>query len=549
MQSLNKICSIAVEIALLLLFILCICAPLHAGTTRHFDVETIDSSHVNGITVGSRIPLYRFNYNWQVPLGDGVVDSLEKDSAIISFNAESMNWPIGRSAKIMRTADTYYIPLGSDVGLSYGDQLNIFKDRNIVGQATISNIAAQQSQIQLPAALKYTDGLFLADYTFVTQATYFSSPLLSGLEMTLIILSLGAYIVFYGIQRRSPFIAAGTRLQNIQWPKRIIFWTVHILAWIPFTWFMATMPLYLISYLVSNIHQYLFEQSLYVRPIADTVLPYAYTIVGLTYIVYLFWYRHSPILAVWKFISYKKKSTVKGVNFSRGFLLWALHLIIVYVFARTLLSFLIGDLSAGLTLLRHLTSPAAVFEMLKNFIWALTVVGCLLGYGYSILSILWGHYIRNLDFTVVGWLTNGFAYPLFGAVIWQMTPSFTGIDPIITAGPLYTLMLILGLVFNLLYMFSIWNLGTKFDLMTDKGVRTSLFYSVIRHPNYLLEAAMFLVLEMVGFSGIVQATAFLATIFIYWIRSEREDNFMQHSNPDYEAYQKATPYKFIPGIY
>ena len=130
-----------------------------------------------------------------------------------------------------------------------------------------------------------------------------------------------------------------------------------------------------------------------------------------------------------------------------------------------------------------------------------------------------------------------------------MVPSFTGSSPIITDGPLNMLMLSLGLIFNVLYTLSIWNLGTMFDLMVDKGVRTSLFYNVIRHPNYMLEACMFFTIEMIGLTSGIEWAAILMFFFLYWIRSEREDNFMNYSNPDYEPYTRKTPHKFIPGVY
>ena len=60
---------------------------------------------------------------------------------------------------------------------------------------------------------------------------------------------------------------------------------------------------------------------------------------------------------------------------------------------------------------------------------------------------------------------------------------------------------------------------------------------------------MFLVTELVGLSSGMAWLGISVYFFLYWIRSEREDNFMWYSNPEYTEYQKVTPYKFIPGIY
>ncbi|MFA5987931.1 MAG: methyltransferase, partial [Candidatus Paceibacterota bacterium] len=256
-----------------------------------------------------------------------------------------------------------------------------------------------------------------------------------------------------------------------------------------------------------------------------------------------------PIRSLWDLISYKRTLDQKNVNkIWHGVLMWGLHLAIVYVFASTLFGFLIGNTQAMITI----GIPKNVdtfFESLKYAIWSLTILGCIFGYGYSIFSLFWGKYIRHLDFTIMGWASNAVCYPILGIYLWKYVPSFSGLDPIITGGPLFYLMLVMGLILNILYMMTIWNLGTMFGVMSDKGVRTTGFYSVVRHPSYTLEVLMFLVLEMVGFTTWVQWVGISFYFIIYWIRSLREDNFMQYANPEYVEYQKQVPYKFIPGIY
>lgn len=292
-------------------------------------------------------------------------------------------------------------------------------------------------------------------------------------------------------------------------------------------------------------------------------------VIILTYFLLFFTYKESTFLRIskkipefslptfitlpfshfWKFISYKNIGVIKHVTWKRGLSMWALHLIIVYVFGSTLFGFLRGNIQAIKFIGWPVTSYEMFFELAKYYTWSFTIVGCLIGYAYSICSILWGKYIRNLDFTVTGWVTNGLCYPFLGVYIWQTLPSFTGPDPIITDGPLFLLMLVMGLVLNMLYMLTIWNLGTMFGVMTDKGVRKSGFYSVVRHPSYTLEVLMFFVTELIGLTSGIHWLVISTYFFIYWIRSEREDNFMLYSNPEFEAYTKAVPYKFIPGIY
>jgi len=372
-----------------------------------------------------------------------------------------------------------------------------------------------------------------------------------SLEIGEMVVIVGALVLYFSTlikKQRSPFLVFGAWLHALPLPRKALWWLVNILAGIPFIWFIGKLPLYLAAYILELAIRYQLNQEVGLSSAVDPLLPYVWTALALIYYGFLFWKKESPVLAFWHFISLKGTGVVKKVSWQRGLLSWALHLIIVYVFARTLIGFFWADLAAA-QLVGYPQTLEEFFDVSQYLIWALTVAGCLLGYGYSVVSILWGSWIRNLDFTVVGWLTNAFCYPLLGVVIWHMTPSYVGPSPIITTGPLLYLMLALGLILNLLYMFSIWNLGTKFDLMADKGVRKSGFYSVIRHPNYMLEACMLFTLQLTWLSGITQWLSISMVFFLYWIRSEREDNFMTYSNPEYATYKQQTPYKFIPGIY
>lgn len=559
MKIAQKACALAVEIALLLFVVLIVLAPFHGRATRHLTVtQTLEPTLVSvegdaaalSIERGDRLTLYRFNHSWKAPIGSGVVEQITERGATLRIDPRDMSWPIGRHGTVSLEDGRAYVSLGSAQNLRVGDMLNLFHDRAPIAQVPIIRTEGARSEIQLPPGIAIDPTMLTAsEYTYATQATVYDNRLLSGIELGTIALVLAAYTLTYLRIKRSPFLLVGEQLRRLPISRRAVFWIVHLLVGIPLIWFLAKMPLYLVAYVASYLSLHLFDNYIYLYGSANTLLPYAYALVAAAYFGYLFYRRESPILAFWHLISYKGASGVQQVPFRRGLILWALHLIIVYAFAATLLGFLQGDLAAAVAIGFPAPTIEAWFEQMKFLIWALTVVGVLIGYGYSVLSILWGKYIRNLDFTVTGWLTNGFCYPLFGVVIWQMTPAFTGIDPIVTAGPLLYLMLVMGLVLNFLYMLSIFNLGTLFDLMTDKGVRTSGFYSVIRHPNYTLESAMFVVTELVGLTAGIHWLGISMYVFLYWIRSEREDNFMQWSNPDYVKYQKETPWKFIPGIY
>jgi protein-S-isoprenylcysteine O-methyltransferase Ste14 len=554
---LNRICQLVYELALVGALLLAIFASIHGHFTQHFSVvQTIDDSHAkiagnfSNVEVGKKVNIYRFNYDWKPKIGAATIDSKSDDQAVISLDPAALAWPLGTHGQITQEKDVYYVSIGARLGLKNGDMLNVFENREKIGRVRISAVEAERSTISKTGFLssKSLDSLVASNFSVATQATYFQNKILSVLEILITLgLALIYFLVFF-ISKKSPFILLGELLKKIPIPKALIFWLVNILVAIPFVWFMSKMPLNLLIYIWKNV----FEQSL-PGSYTSVILPFLYVGIGLWYFYFLFRKQQSPILVFWRKISYKKPREIKNLtnkkSFSRGLFLWTVYLVVIYAFASTLTGFLKADLSAMNSIGWNNDSLEATFEYLKYGIWSLTIVGCLIGYGHSVVSILWKKYVNNLDFTVQGWLTNGFCYPLFGVVIWQMIPSFTGIDPIITEGPLQALMLFMGLLLNVLYMLSIWNLGTMFGVMADKGVRTWGFYSVVRHPSYTLEVLMFFVTELMGLTTGIQWLGISMYFFLYWIRSEREDNFMRYSNPKFIPYAEKTPYKFIPGIY
>ncbi|MBI3632963.1 MAG: hypothetical protein HY226_01580 [Candidatus Vogelbacteria bacterium] len=281
-----------------------------------------------------------------------------------------------------------------------------------------------------------------------------------------------------------------------------------------------------------------------------SITTFIYLLGSFCFVLYLTKYNRSPILDFWSYISYGEYESEPIQTQTRKVLVWVGSIIIFYIFATNLTEFLRGNMRAAINILNgDEISVQGYFEIARYSLWSLTILICFIGYLYSIASIFWGKYVRNLDLTPAGWLTNGFCYPLFGVIIWQMVPSLQGNIQIINGDVWRNFMLSLELLLNLLYTLSIINLGLMFGVMSDKGLKTTGFFGVARHPNYTLESMMFVVIYSSTLSGIGQWLAVSMYFFIYWLRSEREDNFMNYSNPGYAEYKKQTPYKFIPGLY
>jgi protein-S-isoprenylcysteine O-methyltransferase Ste14 len=503
---------------------------------------------------------------------------------------------MGRHGRILevRNESQVRVSLGHSLGLKKGDRLCLFEERRLVGEIILTEISENTSLGDLVSkTAPINTGQTVTEYRVATQAVYFGQPFLYWFEIGVLLLSVFFYILLYHKHRQSPFQTCGpmitARLKGLYEIKGVRF-PVQLILGFFLVWFLSNVLINALLYFSKTLWpgirswsgewlpQLSFGQGLSPFPL--------YLLGGLWVISFLLKRTGSPVLYCWNLFTYHRSlSYVKG--FPRDGMIWLLQCFIFYAFGANLVFFISGNLAeiakiAWPSLERGLTAPFQIWDVrlmvmrlgeigrmveymvghrpdfwsveiffliLRYLLWTATCISCLLAYLHSVVSIFWGFRIRNLDFTVLGWFTNGVCYPLFGFLIWPMVPSMAGLDPTITGGPWFYFMLGLDFYFNLLYTLSIWNLGLKFGVMTDKGVRTSGFYSIIRHPNYTLEAPMFLMVEMIGLTSIFQWFSAAMWFLLYYLRSEREDHFMSQSNPDYLIYKEKTPYKFLPGVY
>ncbi|MCA9571307.1 MAG: hypothetical protein KC656_25885, partial [Myxococcales bacterium] len=282
--------------------------------------------------------------------------------------------------------------------------------------------------------------------------------------------------------------------------------------------------------------------------------------------------RRDPIRAVREAVSWHRSLVAHLPPQGRSVARWALHLLIAWAFASTLYGFLQANLAQALaagwpgaperfrtfahallyaaTHLPRFDSVTTFFEVAKYVLWSATIVGCLVGYLHTIASPLWrGSKLEHVDFTIPGWVTNALCYPLLGPAIWTLLPERPGLDPLVVGGLPHALAMVTGFWLNLLYTLSIWSMGTRFGVMVDKGLVDHGFYAVVRHPSYALESVMFVVLDIAGLTTWRQWWAVSSWFLLYWMRSEREDDFMGEVNPDYAPYRQRVPYKYVPGIW
>ena len=547
----------AYELAVLAAFLTLAFAPFHARATRLLSVrQTLPDGRVLlktseagslGLREGESLPVYRFGRHWESEIGRVRVVSVSGERILCRHGPADFRWPIGRQGSVMAQPrpGLVEVSLGRDCGLRPGDRLVLFRERERVGRVRLAQVGEKSSSAEVLAAPAGTslEGLTVSEFAVPTTVAVLPSRALRRVEIALIVLLVAGWAAAAAC-RRSVFELARWALKRLlpAGPGPAAGWAFHFALGLPASWLLGRTLVFLPLYLLGQLG--LLPPGLRAGPEA---LRAAVLLCAAGYYAFFVATGRSPCLALWEALSYRAP---EGDWRGRRWLDWGLHLIIAYAFARTLHLFLAANLSeVGRVWSAGSLRAEDYFLVARYLLWSATIAGCLLGYAHTVVSILWKRSIRRLDFTVLGWATNAACYPLLGAVVVQVLPPFSGAGPVVAQGPWHWLMLAAELFLNLLYTLSIWNLGTMFGVMTDKGVRTTGFYSFVRHPNYTLEALMFLVMGLRGFATPANwASGVMLYAFLYWIRSEREDQFMSRSNPDYAAYRERVPWKYLPGL-
>ena len=598
----DAICRVVYELCLVIGPLLYFLVALHGTVTRHYNVcGTPDPSHleveedrIGAFQVGSDYPMYRFQENFTEPFLRAKAVRVVGTRVTFQINPSLSNVSIGRHGMVLDSDKGYYrVNLGSRIGLSVGNNLSVFKGRSRVGTLRIVETGSENAK----AVLLNTDlgispaevvGKTVSEYTVATQIDVETSPAASIFDVLFLVTALGTYGFLWRRFGGPPISTLGPKVVGrIHLPPKVRLIGL-VAASIPACWYLADFSIRAIGYLATSVYSKLWSSQvptwLHYDTFQPALIPLFILLLG-AFQAYLWTTRKSP------FRWFSEKIAFRGGPFGHAasdsvehFTIWVLEVIIVFVFARMLFGFVLGNTGIAITscwpkapafalagvspfsgvgiaqigkalgyIVSHQPNPSsvdAVFSSLESMVFSACILLALVGYGYALVSYLWGNRIRNVDFTIVGWVTNAVCYgPLLGIAIWTMVPQLVGTDPTITTNPLHTIILVIALALNVVYTWTIWNMGVKFGVMTDKGVRRTGFYSVVRHPSYTVEGIMFLMISCVGFTTIYQWYGACWYFVLYFFRSEREDQFMTVSNPEFVEYKKQVPYKYIPGVW
>jgi len=617
---------IAYELGLLLAAVIILLVPIHLGLTRYLPVDRIlpqDRFAATGVAPwgvapGDAVPVYRFSPDWTGPIGEARLDEASGTSLVFSYDPSQFLYAVGRQGRVVSSSPAgITVDIGRNLRLVPGDHLLVFRGMDAVARIRLTDVMETSSAgVVESGQTAIAPGALVGEFTVPTQVTVCNAGLLSTIDVALVLAVLGLFTFCWIVLRKSPFAWIGLAVRRL---VRLGDRTSVRIAWnlavgVVFVWVSARFLISLVAVLVDRLAPYFVPQYQHdAAGMADRLgilLPTLGVLGGLAYLYVLFRDKRSPILILWDKLGFRGGPLkIMPRSSARDAATWILHLVIAYAFAYSLAAFIQGNTNDALrtawpestlkpqgafdvhdlrgTLLffqstfamwlympthaPHFSSVQSVFVTVRDFVYNLTILGCLIGYVHSITGYIWGKRIRNLDFTIPGWITNAFCYgPLLGLVMALLAtqmqhdvlalsqpgtppswlPPEMGSVPVYVSGVMPILVLSVELVLNVLYTLTIFNLGTMFGVMTDKGVRRTGFYGVVRHPSYTMEALMFVAFYLKGLSSPNQWLAVLVIfILAYWLRSEREDDFMTHSNPEFDAYRGKVRYKFIPEVY
>lgn len=590
MKTLNRICHHLYVIALLAATVVLLLAPLHLYYTVQAPiVETLDQGRVRFMPAGGQVPrvgdsihLFRFHGDWTLPVGRLTVKSVHPTDGVLAQAVDkSFRFPLGIQGTVTWQSPDLHrmrVNVGQDAGLALNQELQLFREGRRIAVALPTQIGKGDAELEIAGgrAMK-TLGAQVSLYTVSNSVSYLALPWLRTLEIVACV-GLGLLLLLRAsLPRHWANVVRGTRAVFALVGRPRIAWT-FVLAPL-FLYYIVRFMLRSWDHVTSVLASVLKTPWLRYLARGDSfyVLWPALAAAGVAFLWVFLETGRSP----WVVLREKTRfvpPTYRAIAtkwLDRPLIVWFLQVVVVYTFSHTL----VGVLGANIRVMTALSFPsvdvnlssskfaintvlqlisvgpthttwAVSIQALNIFIFSVTIVGSLVGYLYGVIAIVWGkESCRNVDFTITGWLINALCYgQLLGAALWGMMPNMYGNHPGIVDGPIHYLGLLSGLLLNVLYSLSIYNMWTRFGVMVDKGMVKNLMFSVVRHPSYTLEGVMFAVLAL---GHIANHWAFVSLgvyCFQYWLRSERDEDFMSASNEEYEDYRQQVKYKYLPGL-
>lgn len=165
--------------------------------------------------------------------------------------------------------------------------------------------------------------------------------------------------------------------------------------------------------------------------------------------------------------------------------------------------------------------------------------------------------IKSVEPTIIGWAVVILCYPPFNNITSNFISWYSTDFPSFANPYIHITLNIIILVLMAIYAWASWALWLKASNLTNRGIVTSGPYKYIRHPAYICKNTAWLIwgIPIVYLAltteqySLISVMLWLSTwACIYYLRAMTEEHHLS-ADPDYVAYKKQVPYKFIPKIW
>lgn len=187
----------------------------------------------------------------------------------------------------------------------------------------------------------------------------------------------------------------------------------------------------------------------------------------------------------------------------------------------------------------------------NKWVYFLSVILVVIDTGYFTFGYLVEHSklnnrVKSVDSSVLGWGVALACYIPLNAVTFQLFRFYPQEDFFFINQGITTILSVLVVLFNYIYLASTFAMGAKCSNLTNRGIVKRGVYKFVRHPAYSSKLIAWWLMCIPIFNLKVFVSMSAWTI-IYLLRAYTEEKHL-FRDAEYRAYMKKVKWQFVPGL-
>ena len=272
----------------------------------------------------------------------------------------------------------------------------------------------------------------------------------------------------------------------------------------------------------------------------------------------IFWRVVRRIISGWRSVGRAQGTdgTLEvAISLSREEKATALFFLVKFFFVPVMLNFLFANLGAFLSSSHKLLTAAPVdhLERDRQAYFALLNLMLVVDTGFFVLGYLfeftaWRNDLRSVESTIFGWAVALCCYPPFNGFVTQGIGWGSSDFSVFPSALASSIAVCVSLVLFGVYTWATVALGLKASNLTNRGIVRTGPYAYVRHPAYISKNLHWLVmgLPLIAVNWLA-ALSIIGWATIYFLRAITEERHLL-ADPQYRAYCREVPYRFIPNV-